>query len=151
MIANGLPMFHGAQVAIDATIVSPVSCQGQPIGNSHRHDGAALRRAHRKKCTRYAPLTAGRRCKLLVAAAEIGGRWNDEAYDFLVQLAKAKARGAPKVLRRALVHGWLRRWTGMIAYAVHDALAASLVEETVSETIGTDGPEPQIGELALTM
>jgi hypothetical protein len=68
-----------------------------------------------------------------------------QAYKFLLQLARAKARGAPHVLRAALTAGWLRRWTGMIAYAVHDAYAASLVEETPVDTAGTDGQLPCLG------
>ena len=35
---------------------------------------------------------------MVVLAAEVGGRWSDEAADFLKQLAKAKARGVPRVL-----------------------------------------------------
>ena len=82
-----------------------------------------------------------------MAAVEIGGRWSDESYDFPVQLAKAKARSAPEVLRRALVIGWLRRWTGMVAFAVHDAYAASLFEECPAETVGTDGAVPTDAEV----
>ncbi len=75
---------------------------------------------------------------------------SESAYKFLVQLAQAKARGSPIVLRRALINGWLRRRTGMIAYAVHDALAASLVEEVPGGTAPTDGPESWLGEVHTT-
>ena len=51
------------------------------------------------------------------------------------------------MLRTALTNAWLRRWTGMIAFAVHDAFAASLTEEVVTETVATDGPEPLQGDI----
>jgi len=147
VIANGLPLFNGAQIAIDATIVSPVRADGQPSGAAEHRDGAALRVARSRKERHYADLTRSRRCRLLVAAVEVGGRWDEGAYHFLVGLARAKARAAPQVLRAALTNAWLRRWTGMIAYAIHDALAASLVEEVPGETDATDGPIPSVGEL----
>ena len=84
---------------------------------------------------------------MVVAAVETGGRWDEEGYRFLVQLAFAKARQAPGVLQRSLVQAWLRRWTGMLAYAIHDALAASLLDEVPSFSMGTDGGAPVQGEV----
>ena len=147
MIANGLPLYHGSQIAIDATIVSPLRADGWPVPRADVTDGVALRLAEGRKRRHYQVLTRSRRCRLLVAAVETGRRWNDESYRFLVKLAQCKARSAPTVLRTALTNAWLRRWTGMIAFAVHDAFAASLVEEIPTETMGTDGEEPVAGDL----
>ena len=83
----------------------------------------------------------------MVAAVEIGGRWDKQTYKFLVQLAKAKARSAPAILRSSLTNAWLRRWTGLLAFAVQDAFAASILEECPAETVATDGPAPEVGEL----
>ena len=85
-----------------------------------------------------------------MARVEVGGRWDPAAYEFLLQVARAKARSAPRVLRQALTASWLRRWTGMIAFAVHDAYAASLVEEVPVDTTGTDGPLPALGDVLMT-
>ena len=82
-----------------------------------------------------------------MAPIETGGRWDEQAYQFLVQLAKAKARTAPSNLRTSLTNARLRRWTGMLAFAAQDAFAASLLEECPAETVATDGLEPAIGEL----
>ena len=70
-----------------------------------------------------------------------------EAYGCLVHLAKAKARSTPGVLKKSFEKAWIRRWTGKIAYAVHDACAACLVEDPSGATMPTDGPEPALGDL----
>ena len=88
-----------------------------------------------------------RRGYLQVAGAETGGRWDEEAYNFLVVLARARARGAPAALRGSLDTALLHRWSGLLAYAIHDALAASLLEDVPSETLATDGDEPWRGDL----
>ncbi len=63
---------------------------------------ASLCKLLRVDAHRYRELVHSRRCSLLVAAVEVGGRWDPEAYRFLTQLAKAKARSAPQVLQRPL-------------------------------------------------
>ena len=147
VVANGLPTYHGVQLAIDATIVSPLRADGRPTGASERRDGWALTNAIRRKESTYPELVDSRRCHLLVAAVETGGRWNEETYRFIVQLAKAKTRSSPMILRSSLTNAWIRRWTGMLAFAVHDALAASLVEDVPKNIMGTDGPTPTDGLL----
>ena len=49
VVADGLPLFHGAQLAIDTTIVSPLRADGTLRPGSHANDGAALRVARRVK------------------------------------------------------------------------------------------------------
>ena len=63
-------------------------------------------------------------------------------------MAEAKVRAYPTILRRALLNAWVRRWTGMISYAVQDAYAASILEEHPAATLATDGMEPSIGLVA---
>ena len=97
--ADGLPLFHGAQLAIDNTLVSPLSRDGLPHPRCVREDGAALAAARRRKERTYPKLTGQfGRARLVVLAGEVGGRWSDETQAFLRQLAKARARsetGAP--------------------------------------------------------
>ena len=57
VVADGLPLFHGAQLAIDTTIVSPLRADGTPRPESHANDGAALRAARRVKTRTYPELT----------------------------------------------------------------------------------------------
>ena len=144
VVVSGLPAYSGQQVAIDATIVSPLRADGRPRGAAA---GNALRTARGRKERTYPELANTRRCRLLVAAVETGGRWDAEAYRFLVILAKARARAAPSVLRQSVAQAYLHRWTGMLAYAIHDAYAASLLEEEPAPTLATDGDMPPLGEL----
>ncbi|CAK0881012.1 unnamed protein product, partial [Prorocentrum cordatum] len=104
---NGLPAHRGRQLAIDACIVSP------------------LRRRKRSTCPE---LVGSRRGYLLAAGAETGGRWGEGACELLVALARARARSAPAALRGSLATALLRRWSGMLARAIRDALAASLLK-----------------------
>ena len=144
VVVNGTPLYHGRQIAIDATIVSPLRADGSPHSTT---PGAALRAAYRRKLRAYPELRQSERCHLLVAAVETGGRWDEEAYKALVCLAKAKARSVPAVLRSAMTGALLHRWTGMLAFAIQDALAATLVEDMPAATVATDGPMPEWGVL----
>ena len=60
-LANGLPLWQGAQVAVDTTFVSPVSSAG-----ADRIPGkAAMDARRRKRQTTYPELLAARRCRLV--------------------------------------------------------------------------------------
>ena len=96
---DGLRVHHGAQLGVDTTLVSPLTRKGEPRPRALNEDGAALRDARRRKERRYPELLEGNRCRLVVTAMEIGGRWSEEAYDFLVALAAAKAEDAPRLLQ----------------------------------------------------
>ena len=82
VVANGLPLWGGAQLAVDTTLVSPVRRNGTPQPNAASADGAQLRTARRRKEQKYAELLQARRCRLVVMAIEVGGRWSDEALKF---------------------------------------------------------------------
>ena len=57
VVADGLPLFHGAQLAIDTTIVSPLRADGTSRPGSHARDGVALHAARRAKTRTYPELT----------------------------------------------------------------------------------------------
>ena len=81
---------------------------------------------------------------MVVTAHEIGGRWGEEAFDFVQQLARAKARSAPDVLKAAATRSWLRRWTTLVSIANQDAFAASLLDESLE---AVDGETPCLHEV----
>ena len=76
VVANGLPLWRGSQLAIDVTLVSPVRRDGRPQPHCADVDGAQLEVARRRKEQRYRELLDSRRCRLVVAATEVGGRWS---------------------------------------------------------------------------
>ena len=80
VVADGLPLFHGAQLAIDTTLVSPVGRDGLPRPRCSREDGAAAPTIARRRKERTYPELTGRlgRAKLVVFACEVGGRWSSE-------------------------------------------------------------------------
>ena len=79
VVVSGLPLHHGAQIAVDATQVSPLGRTGRAHPRTHWRDGAALERAVRKKEDKYPELLRARRCRLLVTGQEVDGRWSEEA------------------------------------------------------------------------
>ena len=99
-VADGLPLFGGAQLAIDTTLVSQVRADAETRGQCARQEGAAIAEAHRLKHRTYPELSGSQgRARLLVLAAEVGGRWSEEARSFVSQLARAKVRSLPRILR----------------------------------------------------
>ena len=73
VVANGLPMWHGAQQAVDATIVSPVTRAGDAQPGADVHPGRAVDGARRKRHQTYPELVRARRCRLVVVGVEVGG------------------------------------------------------------------------------
>ena len=89
----------------DTTLVSP-----------SRRDGTARRRAANHTTTEqhlrrpFPELSGdGGRARLVVLAAEVGGRWSSETAEFLCALAKARAQSEPLLLQRRARAAWLRR------------------------------------------
>ena len=131
ILAHGLPLYHGAQLAGDTTLVSPVGRDGTARLQADTTPGAALAAAaHRKRRQVYPELQQAARCRLIIVGLETGGRWSEEASDFLRRLAAARARGVPPLLRRAAATAYSHRWAGIAAIASQRALASSLLELT---------------------
>ena len=74
VIANGLPLWGGAQLAVDTTLVSPLTSSSQPRRRAGQYAGAALQDARKSKERTYPELLRSRRCRLVVLALETGGR-----------------------------------------------------------------------------
>ena len=87
----------------------------------------ALREAtdHKRRST-YPEFRGAARCRLVVVALEVGGRWGDETEAFLQRLARGKALASPEVQRGKVAATYARRWGQLLAVAAQGALAASL-------------------------
>ena len=129
VVADGLSLWRGAQLAIDTTLVSPLSRDGSASRRAANHDGAALQRARRRKEAMYPELSGeGGRARLVVLAAEVGGRLSVETAQFLSALAKAKAQSAPHLLQGRVEAAWLRRWSATLACSAARSFAVSLLD-----------------------
>ena len=60
IVADGLTLWRGAQLAIDTTMVSPLRRDGTTRPRAADHDGAVLEVARRRKETTYPELSGGR-------------------------------------------------------------------------------------------
>ena len=99
VIVDGLSLWHGAQLAVDTTLVSPLHGDGTARRHAATTSGVALQAARRAKETTYPELSGeGGRARLVVLAAEVGGRWSQETTDFLNAMAKTRAQESPTVL-----------------------------------------------------
>ena len=111
-------------------------------------DGAAAQSARADKEAKYPEIKESNRCQLVVVALETGGRWAQEAWDFIEELAWAKALEAQPAVRKAAVGGWARRWRRMLATSAASAFASSLVAPAGSLGCwAAAGPEPFLDEV----
>ena len=103
VVSDGLPLFGGAQLAIDTTLVSALWRDRTSRPQADSIDGVALAVARRNKARTYPEFSGGDgRARLVVLAAEVGGRWSEEARKFLGALATAKARSTPVLLQSSV-------------------------------------------------
>jgi hypothetical protein len=87
--------------------------------------------------------------ELVVLAAEVGGRWNDTALEFVRALAKHKVQAVPRVLRRSAELAWTDRWWTILGVAIQDALAASVLAPPTHSLVidGAATPVPELDQL----
>ena len=145
--AENLPLWSGAQLGVDATLVSPVHRDGTLYPRTAGEDGVRLEAARRRKEDKYPELLRHRRCRLVVAAMEVGGRWSEEAWTFLSLLAKAKAQTVTPALQRTTEYTFLRRWAAMLSIAAQTAFAAALVGEPSARMQAWNDVVPKLGEV----
>ena len=143
VVVDGLPLFGGAQLAVDTTLVCALHRDGTPVGRAAETDGVALKTARRRKERRY-PELLGRpaRAKLVVLAVEVGGKWSEETRTFLSFLAKAKVRCENHLLRNRVQQAWRLRWGSLLSCTTACAVASSMLE--LPRTRGADGTTPAL-------
>ena len=148
VVCNGLPLWHGAQLAVDATIVSPVGRTGEPRAGADARPVLSLDQAAlRKRRHTYPELERARRCRLVVFGVEVGGRWSREAAQFDRLLARARAAAAPAALRVTARGAWVQRWSGILFVAAQRAFATSLLELPLHGECQGGSPEPELHEV----
>ena len=147
VIANGLPMWGGSQLAVDTTLASPLTRSGEPRSRGGTFAGAALQDARRTKERTYPELLRNRRCRVVVLGIEVGGRWSNEASSFIRMLVQARARSSPPALRAATTSALVSRWSALLTHAAASSFAASLLFEDLSTHHNLDGDLPPLGQI----
>ena len=106
VVANGLPIWQGAQIAVDATIVRPVR-RGWPVPPA----GLTTNRASpsTRQSTANPALLQALRCRLVVFCVEVGGRVSCGTLTFLRLLARARARQRARGAQQPLDRPWAQR------------------------------------------
>ena len=127
VIASGLPVYGGAQLAVDVTLRSVLSREGEAKPKTHWLDGAVAEGARGDKESTYPELTTSGRCRLVVLALETGGRFSAETMEFLRQLAAAKALSVTPLLRASSAAAFQRRWVRMLAVSAVSSFTNSLL------------------------
>ena len=100
----------------------------------------------RRKAATYPELTGDMgRARLVVLAAEVGGRFSTETEVFLKALAKGKSQSAPELLRGRVRAAYTRRWEAILACSAAQSFAMSLLERR--PTCGTGMDPPSVHEV----
>ena len=111
VVVDGLPLFGGCQLAVDATVVSALHFDGSPHRGAENLGGMVLHGARRRQERTYTELVGPRRrARLVVLGIEVGGRVSTEKASFLSQLAKTRARQETALMRRRAEQAWRMRW-----------------------------------------
>ena len=148
VLISGVPLWHGAQIAIDATLVSPIHRNGEPRPRAASEPGVTLNQAARRKRTQtYPEFQSSTRCRLAVFGLEVGGRWSPEAVHLVRHLARARARTEPTWARSTAAAAWALRWAALASIAAMRALAASLLDFPAHGEDAMDGPHPPLPQL----
>ena len=140
-------MWGGSQLAVDTTLVSPLTRSGERRSRGGTYAGAALQDARRNNERTYPELLHNRRCRLVVLGIEVGGRWSNEASSFIRMLAKARARSSPPSLQAATTSALVSRWSALLTHAAATSFAASLLFEDLSPHQNLNGDLPPLGHL----
>ena len=109
VLAQDLPCFAGAQLAVDITLRSALTINGEAQPEAENTDGAVSSEARHDTERGYPELARSVRCRLVVVGIETGGRWSDEAAEVVRQLAHTRARDVPCHLSLLSEVAWERR------------------------------------------
>ena len=103
---NGCTLTAGDRWSPSLQVSATHSRHHTGVTAGRRRATAHLEAKRRKERTFPEPWQRHSRTRLVVLTAEIGGKWPEEAADFLTQLARAKARCAPRVLQIRARQAW---------------------------------------------
>ena len=141
VVADGLTLWRGAQLALDTTRVSPLRRDWTTRPRAANFDGAALEVAQRRKETTY-PELSGEGGRARVLAAEVGEEV--ERGDGAIP-HRSRAQEVPLVLQGRTETAWVRRWNAFLACTATRAFALSLLDRR--PVSGSDAIVPSVSEV----
>ena len=147
VIANWLPLLGGAQLAVDTTLVSLLDASGAVRRHQRQYQGAALRLARKANERTYLELMRSQRCRFVILALEVGGRWSPEAFQFVRLLARCRARAVPRPLRPSTIAAFTSRWSALLAFSAARAFGASLLGLSHPGIANVDSNQPLLSEV----
>ena len=107
-----------------------------------------MRQARRAKERTYPELfRPDSRCRLVVLALEVGGRFSPETVDFVQRLARARAKSVPPRVRGAVSAAFARCWSSFLAAGASRAYAASLLALPAHSAASVDEPPPLVSDV----
>ena len=145
-------MYGGIPVCGDASLVAPLHGDGTPWARAATHDGAGIERARQLHEDRYPELLSGDRGRPVVLGTETGGRWAPEALTILRNLAEAKSRASPELLRRSAQVVWYQLLAAqtrlrMLSVAAQTALVETLLRPSSPHLTELDGHAPDLSNV----
>ena len=136
-----------ACTGVYVTLVCPIQRDGCPRPGADMEPGLALAQAEERKSRTYPEFGQQGRCKLVVLALEVGGRWSTATQTFLRALARGRALASPSHSRAALAHALQRRWGQMLAVAANTAFSSSLLELPATAVPSAGALPPPLAEV----
>lgn len=128
-------------------MVSPLNRGGQPTRRSHEVDGAALQAAAERKHRRYHEFLRPGPQRLLVLAAEVGGRLHPDCRYLVQRLVATRLPRAPAAVRSSLAAGLRRRWWSLLGIAIQRGVAATALGNDWLQPPIAQGQEPSLADL----
>ena len=118
---------RGQALFCDVTVVSPLTRNGAPGPSARTTNGAALRRAERRKRTTYYDVHNSQVAELLVLGAEVFGRWSEDALSLVRELIALKVQDVQPLLRGSATAAYTTRWWNLLSTGLQRACAESLL------------------------
>ena len=144
---SAAPSWQSTQPSCRHSAATGLRGDGHPRADAHRFPGVAIRDAEKAKRSKYNELAGHGRCRLVVIALEVCGRWSSEAASFVRALAKFKAESCLRLLKRSAELLYFKRWTALLACSAQSAFVASLLEQPLGGEGCVYGPAPPLASL----
>ena len=144
VIANGLALWGGAQLAVDTTLVSPVTSAGAP----RRSALPALHPLSRAK-PRSAPTQSSDSLRDASLSSSLSSSVAAGALKLppLSDFSRASARAPPRLPPAVPVSAFAARWSALLSFAAARAFAASLLSLPLGGTTNVDGEPPLLSDI----